>query len=117
MQESAGDAAAGGASARAVLWCAGGLDPMHVWSPLVSVWLGFVAGPWSWLMDTVPLLGHVPLRTDRSHVDVPSSACGSPLLCVLAGAVGHPCTVFGSLVGWELAALHSCYVLMLDLCA
>ena len=34
-----------------------------------------------------------------------------------AGAEGHPCTVFGSLVGWELAALHSCYVLMLDLCA
>jgi hypothetical protein len=41
----------------------------------------------------------------------------TPLVCVLAGAEGHPCTVFGSLVGWELAALHSCYVLMLDLCA
>ena len=41
----------------------------------------------------------------------------TPLVCVLAGAEGHPCTVFGSLVGWELAALQSCLVLMLDLCA
>ena len=41
----------------------------------------------------------------------------TPLLCVLAGAVEPHCTVFGSLVGWELAALQSCLVLMLDLCA
>ena len=41
----------------------------------------------------------------------------TPLLCVLAGAVGYPCLMFGSLVGWMLAALHSCLVLMLDVCA
>ena len=41
----------------------------------------------------------------------------TPLLCVLAGAVGHPCIACGSLVGWELAVLQSCVVLMLDLCA
>ena len=41
----------------------------------------------------------------------------TPSLCVLAGAVGHPCIVFGSVVRWMLAALHSCLVLMLDLCA
>ena len=46
--------------------------PMHVW----SVWLGFVAGPWSWLMDTVPLLGHVPLRSDRAL----ASTCRHPLV-------------------------------------
>ena len=41
----------------------------------------------------------------------------TPLLCVLAGAVGPHCLVFGSLVRWMLAALHSCYVLLVDLCA
>jgi len=41
----------------------------------------------------------------------------TPSLCVLAGAVGHPCIVFGSVVHWMLAALHSCLVLMLDVCA
>ena len=30
----------------------------------------------------------------------------TPSLCVLAGAVGPHCTVFGSVVGWELAPLH-----------
>ena len=40
-----------------------------------------------------------------------------PLFACWPELRGHPCTVFGSLVGWELAALHSCYVLMLDLCA
>ena len=40
-----------------------------------------------------------------------------PSLCVLAGAEGQPCLMFGSLVGWMLAALQSCLVLMLDVCA
>ena len=40
-----------------------------------------------------------------------------PSLCVLAGAVGPPCLMFGSLVRWMLAALHSCLLLMVDLCA
>jgi hypothetical protein len=38
-----------------------------------------------------------------------------PPLCVLAGAVGPHCIVFGSVVGWELAALHSCSVLLVGL--
>ena len=38
-----------------------------------------------------------------------------PPFCVLAGAVGPHCLVFGSVVGWMLAALHSCYVLLVDL--
>ena len=43
--------------------------------------------------------------------------CSIPPLCVLAGAVGPPCLVFGSVVGWMIAALQSCLVLMLDVCA
>ena len=45
------------------------------------------------------------------------TAYPSPSLCVLAGAVGPHCLMFGSLVGWMLAALQSCLVLMLDVCA
>ena len=49
-------------------------------------------------------------RADLDRISLPS-------LCVLTGAVGHPCIVFGSVVHWMLAALHSCLVLMLDVCA
>ena len=38
-----------------------------------------------------------------------------PSCCVLAGAVGPPCIVFGSVVRWMLAALQSCSVLMVGL--
>ena len=38
-----------------------------------------------------------------------------PPFWVLAGAVGPHCLVFGSVVGWMLAALHSCLVLLMDL--
>ena len=39
-----------------------------------------------------------------------------PPLCVLAGTSrAPPCIVFGSVVGWELDALHSCYVLLVGL--
>ena len=40
-----------------------------------------------------------------------------PLLCVLAGAVGPHCIVFGSVVGWMITVAQSCYVLLVDLCA
>ena len=50
------------------------------------------------------------LRADMDRLFLPS-------LCVLAGAVGYPCLMFGSLVGWMLAVLQSCLVLMLDVCA
>ena len=40
-----------------------------------------------------------------------------PPPCVLAEAVVPPCIACGTVVGWELAALHSCYVLLVDLCA
>ena len=49
-------------------------------------------------------------RADLDRISLPS-------LCVLAGAVGPHCLMFGSLVGWMLAALQSCLVLMLDVCA
>ncbi len=75
---------------------------------------------WSW--GRLLLRGAALLGCDRgcsrwTWFRADMGQLSTPLLCVLAGAEGHPCTVFGSLVGWELAALHSCYVLMLDLCA
>jgi hypothetical protein len=46
-----------------------------------------------------------------------SAMTHSPLLCVLAGAVGAPCIVFGSVVGWMNTVAQLCYVLLVDLCA
>ena len=62
-----------------------------------------------WAVTAVAAVGR-GFRADMGRLS-------TPLLCVLAGAEGHPCTVFGSLVGWMLAALQSCLVLMLDVCA
>ena len=79
--------------------------------------LGF---EWSW--GSLLLLGASLLGCDRRCSRWPwlradLDRISTPLVCVLAGAVGHPCLVFGSLVGWMLAAFQSCSVRMVDLCA
>jgi hypothetical protein len=66
-----------------------------------------------------PLRGASELVADRGYSRWPcfravlDRRSTSPL-CVLAGAVGPSCIVFGSVVDWELAALHSCSVLLVE---
>ena len=79
--------------------------------------LGF---EWSW--GSLLLLGASLLGCDRGCSRWPWLRADMdrlflPSFCVLAGAVGYPCLMFGSLVGWMLAVLQSCLVLMLDVCA
>jgi hypothetical protein len=70
--------------------------------------LGFCEALLGWVLLLVAAAVPAPWPCVLAFLDRRST----PSLCVLAGAVGPHCIVFGSVVGWELAALHSCLVLL-----